>query len=195
MTLSLEIGGAPTHSRFSRSYFKITPMDGCLLIGLPHFPPRKNKLPHSLCQGVRIEKKAHAREGERKSKKRSTPLHPSSCFEYAQGRKSIDRSPIPRILFTHIALIYLPEIQGVYRHRHKETSGKTIEAQQRKKNGGHRKPYGCYSPQADNDIVVLPDQKTTTTQPAKKSGTRPSLIQTDRSRTFRPFLIPQETRK
>lgn len=70
MTLSLEIGGAPTHSRFSRSYFKITPMDGCLLIGLPHFPPRKNKLPHSLCQGVQIEKSTRQREGERESKKK-----------------------------------------------------------------------------------------------------------------------------
>jgi hypothetical protein len=118
-------------------------------------------------------------------------------------RRGVSQSIDPQFhaSFLHTLLLYICRRFKVYIDRHKETSkaggGKTIEAQQRKKKGGghHRKPYGCYSPQADNDIVVLPDQKTTTTQPAKKSGTRPSLIQTDRSRTFRPFLIPQETRK
>lgn len=174
-------------------------MDGCLLIGLPHFPPRKNKLPHSLCQGVQIEKSTRQREGER-AKKRSTPLHPSSCFEYAQGRKSIDRSPISTHPF-YTLLLYICRRFKVYIDTDIKRPARLVvvrllrRSREKKRGGGHRKPYGCYSPQADNDIVVLPDQKTTTTQPAKKSGTRPSLIQTDRSRTFRPFLIPQETRK
>jgi hypothetical protein len=118
-------------------------------------------------------------------------------------RRGVSQSIDPQFhaSFLHTLLLYICRRFKVYIDTDIKRPARLVvvrllrRSREKKRGGGHRKPYGCYSPQADNDIEFLPDQKTTTTQPAKKSGTRPSLIQTDRSRTFRPFLIPQETRK
>ena len=159
-------------SRFTRSYFKITPMDGCLLIGLPHFPWKKKKTTTTLCQGEQIEK----------AKKKKDQLHyiHRVASSMRRGRKPIDRSPIPRILFTHCSYQCLPEIQGVYRHRYKETSSELLR--RKRKQGTTVRMLFAPSRQwhSSPDCHRQRDQKTTTTtQPAKKSGTRPSLIQTD----------------
>lgn len=123
MTLPLKMGGAHQDSRCS--YFKITPTDGRLAIGLPHFPTWTN------IKARKIKKN--------KIKKNPNPLY----WVASSMRKEVNRSILNSFLFF---CIYLPEIQGVYRHRH----GRSWD----------REHYADVFPApVDNDVVVLPPRK------------------------------------